>query len=238
MQRSGTIANDDYPAAAIRAGEEGTVRIRMDIDVLGRVTNCAVASSSGSATLDSASCALAIRRFRFSPALDRRGRPVPSVATRAIRWQLPDGPPPLPPINGWVALSLPAQTPAVPPAQCGRWISISLLDATAQDLCAELLAPDQTVSARPARRALLTFAGGIGAAPPAPPPSGRLVYREQAQFGVAADGSVVGCSTAVSLSTWRERHFDLCRFLQTTDAPYFAAGFPMSQGRVALEVYE
>lgn len=88
-QRVGMITSDDYPAAAIRAGEQGTARIRFVVDANGRVSSCEVTESSGSAVLDSASCALTMRRFRFQPAT-RDGVPIQSVVTRRITWRLPE----------------------------------------------------------------------------------------------------------------------------------------------------
>jgi TonB family protein len=89
IQRIGSISNEDYPAAAIRAGEQGTVSMRLVVGENGMVTGCTVIGSSGSADLDSASCSLAARRFRFTPARDSRGNNVASTVTRRIRWMLP-----------------------------------------------------------------------------------------------------------------------------------------------------
>lgn len=90
-QVSGQITSDDYPAAAIRAEQQGSVRIRFVVGADGRASACEVAESSGSAALDSASCQLTIRRFRFRPAT-RDGVPVQSLATRLITWRLPEEP--------------------------------------------------------------------------------------------------------------------------------------------------
>lgn len=90
-QLSGQITSDDYPAAAIRAEQQGTVRIRFVVGADGRASACEVAESSGSAALDSASCQLTVRRFRFRPAT-RDGVPVQSMATRSITWRLPEEP--------------------------------------------------------------------------------------------------------------------------------------------------
>jgi protein TonB len=90
QHRSGTITNDDYPAAAIRAEAQGTTTIRMSIGADGRVSGCTVSRSSGNSSLDSTACNLATRRFRFTPAQDENGNNVAGSATRSIRWQLPD----------------------------------------------------------------------------------------------------------------------------------------------------
>ncbi|WP_306286170.1 energy transducer TonB, partial [Sphingomonas sp. Ant20] len=84
------VSQDDYPPSAIRAGEQGAVAMRWDINAQGRVENCTVTSSSGSPALDRAACAAMTRRGRYSPALDQAGNPMRSSATQRIRWTLPE----------------------------------------------------------------------------------------------------------------------------------------------------
>jgi protein TonB len=86
---SGVITNDDYPAAALRAEAQGTTAVRIDIGTDGRVTGCSVTASSGNSTLDSTTCSLIQRRFRYAPAT-RNGRPAAGSATQRVRWVLPD----------------------------------------------------------------------------------------------------------------------------------------------------
>jgi protein TonB len=90
--RSGSISNDDYPASALRSRAEGAVTMRLAVGADGRVTGCTVESSSGNSALDSTSCSLAQRRFRFVPASDPKGHPKPGEATRTVRWSLPVAP--------------------------------------------------------------------------------------------------------------------------------------------------
>lgn len=87
------IVADDYPAAALRAGAEGVSAVRWDITAEGKAENCTVTTSSGSADLDQAACARIVERARYVPALDRKGRPTRSFATRRVRWQIPIGQP-------------------------------------------------------------------------------------------------------------------------------------------------
>ena len=84
------VSVDDYPPSAIRAGEQGAVAMRWDINAQGRVENCTVTTSSGSPALDRAACAAMTRRGRYSPALDQNGNPMRSSATQRIRWTLPE----------------------------------------------------------------------------------------------------------------------------------------------------
>ena len=44
------VSQDDYPAAALRANEQGTVAFRLDVGNDGRVRNCTIVSSSGSSS--------------------------------------------------------------------------------------------------------------------------------------------------------------------------------------------
>lgn len=78
------LTSDDYPMRALRNEEQGRVAIRMTVDPAGAITRCVVTSSSGSATLDDATCAIAQRRLRFLPT-ERGG-----VAEQIVVWALPD----------------------------------------------------------------------------------------------------------------------------------------------------
>jgi len=80
---------DDYPAEAQRKGEEGTVQAELTVDQNGRVSACRVVRSSGSTSLDTASCSLLTRRGRFTPARDAEGRAVVNkITSPPIVWRL------------------------------------------------------------------------------------------------------------------------------------------------------
>ena len=82
---------DDYPADALRKGEEGTVQAVLAVDTNGRVSGCTIERSSGSATLDNATCSILSRRAHFYPAHDVNGNAVPdNVTTPPIVWRLED----------------------------------------------------------------------------------------------------------------------------------------------------
>jgi TonB family protein len=87
---SGSISNDDYPSAAVLAGEQGSVAVLLSVDTAGRVADCEIASSSNSATLDLTACRLIVERFKFAPARDGRGRAVGAQLTQRVTWRLPD----------------------------------------------------------------------------------------------------------------------------------------------------
>ena len=80
---SGLISIDfDYPAAAVRAGEQGDVGYRLDVGPNGRVTRCTVTASSGSAILDSETCRMLTARARFTPATDASATPIGRASCR------------------------------------------------------------------------------------------------------------------------------------------------------------
>lgn len=80
---------DDYPQAAIRREEQGTVAYRLEVNTRGRVSDCQIVKSSGSSALDRATCSILQKRARFDPALDGAGRRVPDQYEGRIRWELP-----------------------------------------------------------------------------------------------------------------------------------------------------
>jgi len=88
------VSNDDYPAAAILAGEQGTVGFSLYVGADGSVVDCTVTASSGSEALDETTCRIMRSRPRFRPARDAAGRPTTDIVTGRIRWVLPDEEPP------------------------------------------------------------------------------------------------------------------------------------------------
>ena len=78
----------DYPSAARRAEQQGTVRVSYTVGPDGRVTGCRVVQSSGSSSLDSTTCRIFERRFRYSPARNSAGAAVPQTLSQSVRWQL------------------------------------------------------------------------------------------------------------------------------------------------------
>lgn len=84
------IRSDDYPARALRAGEEGTVRFNLTIGLNGAVTACQIVGSSGFPALDEATCRLVSRRARFNPAVDSTGAAVEGRYANTVRWRLPE----------------------------------------------------------------------------------------------------------------------------------------------------
>jgi TonB family protein len=82
------VSNDDYPQDALNREEQGTVGFRLEVDQAGKVSRCIVTASSGSFSLDSATCRIMTARARFSPAINDLGQPVRDSVNSRIRWQL------------------------------------------------------------------------------------------------------------------------------------------------------
>jgi len=76
----------EYPAAAFRAGEEGTVLIRADVDARGNAGNVDIAKRSGSRDLDRAAVD-AVRKWRFEPAM-KNGKAVASTVEVPVDFTL------------------------------------------------------------------------------------------------------------------------------------------------------
>lgn len=92
---SGGIDGSDYPSRAFRRGIGGTVYLRFVVAPDGRVPECVVTRSSGDAELDSTTCRLIRRRFRYRPARDAQGRPVAEVVRGEHVWEVGPEPPPV-----------------------------------------------------------------------------------------------------------------------------------------------
>ena len=83
------IHSEDYPDAAIRNGDMGSVRAQLAIAADGKVAGCTIVASSGSAALDSATCRILKARARFAPARDSNGAAVnDTYVTPKITWRL------------------------------------------------------------------------------------------------------------------------------------------------------
>jgi protein TonB len=92
---SGTIDPDDYPENAFRRRIMGIVHLRFTVAPSGRVSDCTVTRSSGSDELDRTTCRLIVRRFRYRPATNGEGRPIPATIRGQHEWAMSDEPPPI-----------------------------------------------------------------------------------------------------------------------------------------------
>ncbi len=81
-------SSEDYPSAALRGSDQGTVAMSLLIDETGKVMDCSVDGSAGAATLDTMSCYVIQERASFRPAIGTDGKPARSVWTQRITWRL------------------------------------------------------------------------------------------------------------------------------------------------------
>jgi protein TonB len=93
------VTTADYPAEALRNGEQGAVQFRLKISPEGLVTDCTILVSSGFPVLDATACDKIRSRARFSPALDSKGKPTEATYVNSVRWLIPKDMKPPQPIN-------------------------------------------------------------------------------------------------------------------------------------------
>jgi protein TonB len=80
---------DSYPPSARRAGEEGSVRVKVAIGADGVPIRCRILQSSGYADLDQGTCDVVMGRGHFAPARDTAGHAIPAIwNSPRVRWQL------------------------------------------------------------------------------------------------------------------------------------------------------
>jgi protein TonB len=84
----GRIKDSDYPEGARQAHAQGTTSTVIAVGADGRPTGCTVRHSSGNGSLDAATCALIMQRFRFRPAHDEAGRLEPDQIDYEPEWSL------------------------------------------------------------------------------------------------------------------------------------------------------
>lgn len=82
------MAGTAYPADARARHEQGKVGFTVEVDQTGRVTNCRITTSSGSKSLDSATCATVSAKARFTPAHDASGKNVAGHFSSTSNWAL------------------------------------------------------------------------------------------------------------------------------------------------------
>lgn len=84
------ITVSDYPVQALRDTVQGRVVVAFDINVKGRVENCAVKLSSGHKVLDMAPCPLFERKARFASPVDDANAPMATKGIYSVDFWIPD----------------------------------------------------------------------------------------------------------------------------------------------------
>lgn len=85
---AGAITSRDYPKAERAARMSGSVTVAFVVGADGRVRDCAIVETSGSAALDAVTCRLIEARFRYAPARNSRGNAVSERRGWRQRWWL------------------------------------------------------------------------------------------------------------------------------------------------------
>ena len=80
----------NYPAEALARNEQGRTYYRVETGVNGRVTLCEITRTSGSHSLDEATCRILRDNVAYDPARDARGRRVRGEDHGYVTWRLPD----------------------------------------------------------------------------------------------------------------------------------------------------
>ena len=83
---AGDIGRADFPRARSAGEMGGSTTAHFDVGTDGRVSNCRVVRSSGNLERDRIVCRLIEQRFRYAPARDAAGNPVPDVAGWRQDW--------------------------------------------------------------------------------------------------------------------------------------------------------
>ena len=91
-QGTSIIRSTDYPAAALKQEEQGTVAALLRVDEAGKAQSCTIEQSSGSSTLDTRTCEVLMTRGRFEPSRDERGRATAGELRQRVTWRMEDGP--------------------------------------------------------------------------------------------------------------------------------------------------
>lgn len=85
-QIRGKLSFEDLPRGLLAPGSEARVGVRYVVEVDGRVSQCRADEPSGVPGLDALACRLIEERFRFRPARNHAGRPVPATVVEAHSW--------------------------------------------------------------------------------------------------------------------------------------------------------
>jgi len=85
-QIKGRLKYSDLPSDLRQGGRQFALFVRYEVTVSGRVGDCDVEKSSGSAELDALTCQLIRQRFRFDPSRDADGHPVDSTVEENHSW--------------------------------------------------------------------------------------------------------------------------------------------------------
>ncbi|WP_294250372.1 energy transducer TonB [uncultured Sphingomonas sp.] len=88
---SSWVTDADYPSSAVDKGKAGRVDFILTVDTTGTPDGCHITATSGYLLLDQHSCAILLKRARFSPARDPSGTPIRATYSNKFGWAASDG---------------------------------------------------------------------------------------------------------------------------------------------------
>ena len=86
----GDFRQSDYPKELRATGPKGVTWAEVIVGINGRVTSCRVTKPSGVPQFDAKTCQILLQRFRYRPARDPQGRPVPAPDSFSVDWDYED----------------------------------------------------------------------------------------------------------------------------------------------------
>lgn len=206
------VTPDDYPQAAVSAGEQGVIGFTLDVNAAGAVTGCTITQTSLSKLLDETACTLLRERARFEPARDAGGRAVASTFKSRFRWAMPDFSEatrgesfqPLMSVRMVIDLRLAADGSVL---RCEGTIARSAYTAyfPPQDYCASFRNRDYRGITRGAPAHMIftdeTLVAGRDLEPAPARPGFETVARDVVRFKVNAEGKAVDCETLENIGS-------------------------------------
>jgi periplasmic protein TonB len=82
------VSRSDYPPVSLRLNEMGVTIVTVQIDATGTVVSAELAKSSGHSRLDEKALLIVRSRFRYTPAKDAAGNPIPATIRQGVKWDL------------------------------------------------------------------------------------------------------------------------------------------------------
>lgn len=241
IDRRSWIEIDDYPAAALRAEEQGLVMVVLQVGANGRVSDCRITFSSESAALDAATCRLFRSRARYRPARNADDEAVVGMIREQVRWVLPAEPIVFTP--SYALVSVRQVDGRVGTCRPARLLEGSRLTTETCNTFAPIgpRAPEAVAQGR-SRFGIAMEIEPDGAPPverPALPAGLRPLLEASASVELDASGVIAACRSRPT-SGDRARGFDLCSMLRRPEIQLFDPPGEEGhrRGRITVTTYQ
>lgn len=199
---------DAYPPLATTLEEAGTVVAALAIDQQGAVTECRIATSSGSTSLDAATCRIMMgRKTSFSPARDAAGKSIAGSYELNVRWILPEASPsPLESVGQQLTLLL-SNKAVIKRCELRNMPGNVAMEAVTmcagfREMMAAMFGGDPETSPPGDAEVLVLIDRTVGQAAPLSgqiPAGMTIVYDVGSEFVVQPDGRRTDCTTVITL---------------------------------------